>query len=171
MNKGFDLTKILDGCPQGTKFYSPLYRDVEFVEINKSASPNLIYAKVKDYKGRIAQELFRFNGAIYCGYALNRCNLFPSKEQRDWSKFERFWDKPKEEKFDPQTFQPFDKVLVRGAGEWICGLFSHLQSNNNKLDAVVDGFNWWQCIPFNEETKHLVGSTEDCPEYYKWWEE
>lgn len=24
---------------------------------------------------------------------------------------------------------------------------------------------------YNEETKHLVGTREDCPEYYKWWEE
>ena len=41
------------------------------------------------------------------------CTLFPSKDQRDWSKFVRFWDKPKVDKFDPKTLQPFDKVLVR----------------------------------------------------------
>ena len=41
------------------------------------------------------------------------CTVFPSKEQRDWSKFERFWDKPKIKKFDPKTFQVFDKVIVR----------------------------------------------------------
>lgn len=28
---------------------------------------------------------------------------------------------------------------------------------------------WMQCIPYNEETKHLLGTTYDCPEYYKWW--
>lgn len=27
------------------------------------------------------------------------CTLFPSKDQRDWSKFRRFWDEPKVEKF------------------------------------------------------------------------
>ena len=28
-----------------------------------------------------------------------------------------------------------------------------------------------KCIPYNEETKHLLGTKEYCPEYYKWWEE
>ena len=27
------------------------------------------------------------------------------------------------------------------------------------------------CIPYNDETKHLIGTTNDCPDYYKWWEE
>ena len=30
---------------------------------------------------------------------------------------------------------------------------------------------YMQCIPYNEDTKHLLGTTNDCPEYYKWWEE
>ena len=56
------------------------------------------------------------------------CTLFPSKEQRDWSKFERFWDKPKLEKFDPKTLQMFDKVLVRDDMDncWIRVFFSHM---------------------------------------------
>ena len=29
--------------------------------------------------------------------------------------------------------------------------------------------NW--VIPYNDETKHLVNTTNDCAEYYKWWEE
>ena len=24
------------------------------------------------------------------------------------------------------------------------------------------------CVPYNEETKYLVNTNEDCPEYYKW---
>ena len=28
---------------------------------------------------------------------------------------------------------------------------------------------WKQCIPYNDETKNLVGIDNDCPEYYKWW--
>ena len=100
------------------------------------------------------------------------CTLFPSKDQRDWSKFVRFWDKPKVEKFDPNTLQPFDKVLgfyeVEG-GSWECALFSHL--NETKCSVVCTGIIYNKCIPYNEETKHLVGTSDDCPEYYKWWEE
>ena len=29
---------------------------------------------------------------------------------------------------------------------------------------------WRRCIPYNDDTKHLIGSADDCPEYYKWWE-
>ena len=28
-----------------------------------------------------------------------------------------------------------------------------------------------ECIPYNDKTKHLIGTREDCPEYYKWWKE
>ena len=27
------------------------------------------------------------------------------------------------------------------------------------------------CIPYNEDTKHLVGTTEEAPEYYRYWED
>ena len=30
MNENIDLTKILEGCPQGTKFYSSVYGEVSF---------------------------------------------------------------------------------------------------------------------------------------------
>ena len=36
------------------------------------------------------------DGTFSCDYE-GECTLFPSKEQRDWSKFVRFWDKPKKE--------------------------------------------------------------------------
>lgn len=97
---------------------------------------------------------------------------FEIKEQRDWSKFERFWDKPKVERFDVNTLQPFDKVLSRYGTEsnWTCTFFSHIiDTVNPHVDC--NGIPFHICIPYNEETKHLVGTTDDCPEYYKWWEE
>lgn len=100
------------------------------------------------------------------------CTVFPSKEQRDWSKFVRFWDKPKIERFDIHTLQPFDKLLFRlGENPWRCVFFSHilLDDCDKEIVCTTDGLSA-RCIPYNEETKHLVGTTEDCPEYYKWWE-
>lgn len=32
-------------------------------------------------------------------------------------------------------------------------------------------FVWQRCIPYNDETMHLVNTEKDCPEYYKWWED
>lgn len=34
MNKNIDLIKILKDCPKGTKFYSILYGQVEFISVN-----------------------------------------------------------------------------------------------------------------------------------------
>lgn len=97
------------------------------------------------------------------------CIIFPSKDQRDWSKFERFWDKPKIERFDPNTLQPFDKALVRTElkGVWNIDLFGYKKGPFAVcLDTAIN-----DCIPFNNETKHLLSTNDDCPEYYKWWEE
>ena len=33
MEENIDLTKILENCPKGWKFYSSVYGDVEFIEI------------------------------------------------------------------------------------------------------------------------------------------
>ena len=99
------------------------------------------------------------------------CTLFPSKDQRDWSKFERFWDKPKVERFDPKTLQPFDKVLVRdiNTSNWYTDFFSDF--NTQGEFTCIGGCPWAMGIPYNEDTKHLVGTTKYCPKYYKWWEE
>ena len=80
-------------------------------------------------------------------------------------------EKPKVERFDLKTLHPFDKVLARVDKNdcWMAAHFSHVDDYTHK--AVCDTFYYTQCIPYNEETKHLVGKTDDCPEYYKWWEE
>lgn len=99
----------------------------------------------------------------------DECLLFPSKDQRNWSKFERFWDKPKKEKFDVNTLQPFDKVLMRTNERniWEPDFFGY--KDGNWIMGVTVGN--VECIPYNDETKHLLGTREDCPEYYKWWKE
>ena len=173
MNENIDLTKILEGCPVGTKFYSSVYGKVDFSRI------------ISDDYGKCPIELMSYNkythsiAAVYCGkdgtFSCDyegECTLFPSKEQRDWSKFERFWDKPKVQRFDVNTLQPFDKVLSRYGTEslWMCTFFSHII---DKVNPYVDcnGITVHVCIPYNDDTKHLVGTNKDCPEYYKWWEE
>ena len=174
MNENLDLTKILDGCPEGTKFYSSVYGEVTFVEMT---NVNHFPIKLKYYTiDKFAlTTLVTKDGQIE--YDCNgECTLFPSKDQRDWSKFERFWDKPKIEKFDPKTLHPWDKILVRkihspyNISPWSCENFSYIHPNTPQLvNGIVSRYEI--CIPYNDETKHLVGTTEDCPEYYKWWEE
>ena len=99
----------------------------------------------------------------------SECCLFPSQEQRDWSKFSAPWYK--KDKFDPNTLQPFDKVLVSIDGEWQCDFFSHMLSGNifNKRCMGIGDVN--VVIPYNDDTKHLIGTTDEAPEYYKYWED
>ena len=80
-------------------------------------------------------------------------------------------EKDKEQRFNPKTLQPFDKVLTRcdDSEKWgidLFGYFDNLYKGVCCLDAYLQ-----MCIPYNDETKHLVGTTNDCPDYYKWWEE
>lgn len=164
MNENLDLTKILEGCPKGTKFYSPLVGKVEFEGISDVFGNSIT---LKSQHGNIAY--FSKEGHYFNVFEDEECLIFPSKEQRDWSKFERFWDKPKVERFDPKTLQPFDKVLIRNVdnGFWNAAFFSYIAGQ--WVNCVGSGTA--ECIPYNEETKHLVGTKEDCPEFYKWWEE
>lgn len=170
MNENLDLTKILEGCPMGTKFYSSIFGEVTFGRITAFPAYPIelkVYIKTDEdglitYVTKDGRKEYNYDG---------ECTLFPSKTQRDWSKFERFWDKPKVEKFDPKTLQPFDKVLVRDEDNyWTAALFSHI-ANGLVGRVCCSAFRWKQCIPYNEETKHLIGTSDDCPEFYKWWEE
>ena len=171
MNENIDLTKILEGCPEGTEFYSSVFGKCYFIgTTNNEDYPIKIEVYSERNKLRSSALVTRDgrHRAIYDG----DCTLFPSKDQRDWSKFVRFWGKPKE-KFDPRTLHPFDKVLVRNDKDeyWRAMFFSHMDDYLNIHRAVCGEVSWEQCIPYNEETIYSVGTKEGCPEYYKWWEE
>ena len=163
MNDNINLTKILKGCPKGTKLYSSSYGEVEFESIDYS-----LHCPIKVIGNVYYLYFFTEEGKLV---DTGECTLFPAKDQRDWSKFERFWDKPKVKKFDPKTLERFDKVLARGHNgqNWTATFFSHI---DNSFNMAVCGAQYWKhCIPYNEETKYLCGTNNNCPEYYKWWEE
>ena len=171
-NKELNLCEILKDCPTGTKFWSPVWGDVTFVQINDvGVFPIVLSAK------SFSNISLRSNGKMY-DIKEAECLLYPSKYQRDWSKFVRFWDKPKTEEstvemFDENTLKPFDKVLARDYlnDNWMADFFEKIEKNDIYYNVTCVTCKWVQCIPYNEETKHLLGTKEDCPEYYKWWEE
>lgn len=169
MNENTDLTKILNGCPKGTEFYHAGYGRVWFVGINLSSNYPI---KLSLHNNDCIHVAVSAKGTLDVSYN-GECILVPSKDQRDWSKFVRFWDKPKINKFDINTLQPFDKVLVRDFLNegWMADFFERIDENDVHYNANCVTSHWIQCIPYNEETKHLLGKTTDCPEYYKWWEE
>ena len=173
MNENIDLTKILEGCPEGTEFYSSNYGKVFFTGIESFGQYPILFRR-PNVHAYCTKEGFN-----YANFEDAECTFFPSKNQRDWSKFVRFWDKksvdkPVTEKFDPKTLHEWDKILVRkvhspfNISPWSCEYFSYINPNTPQL---VNGIasRYEICIPYNDETKHLRGTTDDCPEYYKWW--
>ena len=119
MNENLNLVEILKDCPKGTKFYSTVYGEVGFKEIGNGEFP-IKYVKDDDSLGSATAQ-----GLLLSGFD-GECTLFPSKEQRDWSKFTAPWLKKK--RFDPKTLKPFDRVIARidEQGLWCCELFSFI---------------------------------------------
>lgn len=166
MNENIDLTKILKNCPAGTKLYSTILGEVTFIKCN--TSHQIEVNKVNKHYYFTSQGKFIVLGMnIDCG----ECTLFPSKGQRDWSTFSAPWYK--RDRFDPKTLLPFDKVLLRDtcSVKWKCGIFSHINDDNDEFRYYTVGTCYVLCIPYNEETKHLVGTTDEAPEYYRYWED
>ena len=187
MNENIDLTKILKDCPIGWKFYSSVYGDVEFVEIY--SKPVLCNPRPREdvWLGSVIHDYehpIRFwakNGSEHsvssrggmikgCG----ECTFFPSRDQRDWNKFSAPWYK--KEKFDPKTLKAFDKVLARiDGGDVYCWFADFVSTPTiekyDLLPCIMSKKDANMIIPYNDETKHLVGTTEEAPEYYRYWED
>ena len=219
MNENLNLVEILKDCPKGTKLYSTIYGDVELVKVHLKDDECPIEIEV----GEGGDITYVANDGRLLGDFPGECTLFPSKDQRDWSKFKvkkpkfKVGDKivniprkymgalgtqgiiskitddkyiftndsyifisnqdswelvhDKKPRFDPNTLNPFDKVLARNDMEdWRCLLFSH-KLRDDVTYPYVCGYDWFtQCIPYNNDTKHLVGTNEEAPEFYRYWE-
>ena len=72
-------------------------------------------------------------------------------------------------KFDYTTLKPFDKVLVRCSDEmcWTPQFFSRFRLKSYfPFECTYN--RWSQCIPY-EGNEHLLGTTDDCEEFFKTW--
>ena len=255
MEQELNLVDILKDCPLGTKLYSTIHGEVELEEIKTDNKYPIVFY-YRDTSGERYLDSVTGDGRrkiTYCG----ECTLFPSKEQRDWSKFKvepelvdgeiyfaktitaewiyiykknytfktnhyvavlnynltdfnnicttyneniillrnaaeeekrmffkiiekngRKWDADEkklvkiEPKFDINTLEPFDKVLVRDmdSQKWHGQLFDGLNEDTKYTFNCIIG-KYHQCIPYNEETKHLRGLIKMPPEKYITWEE
>lgn len=172
MNENIDLTKILENCPKGTKFYSSIYGELiySYTYISSSAAKFVFILPNSNsmFDNTPIKIEYYWNGK----YVINmgECTLFPSKDQRDWSKFTAPW--LKKPKFDPKTLSLFDIVLVRNYNDetWSFKVFSNIiEGGAYKFATITNAYK--HCIPYNDETKHLVGTTEEAPEYYRYWED
>lgn len=75
------------------------------------------------------------------------------------------WDAEKKQIVDLKPkceFKPFDKVLGRNEKDdvWEAELFSHYREESQYPFRCI-GFSRKYCIPYNEKTAHLLGTTDD----------
>lgn len=168
MNKNLNLAEILKDCPKGTKFYSTIFGEVEFYKIRKESEYPIVIITKHGNNSDIKSD-----GRYYGEYDDGECTLFPSKDQRDWSKFTAPWYK--KDKFDPKTLQPFDKVLARVSDEsyttWYADFVAEPAHAKNETPLILGVKEANMVIPYNADTKHLVGTNEDAPDYYRYWED
>ena len=160
-----NLCEILKDCPKGTEFWSDNYGEVKFIEINPSFEEPILTRRTDGYTASYTKE-----GWHSICFPAN-CLLWPSRDCRDWAKFTAPW--LKKERFDPKTLKAFDRIIVRNeCDDWTCTLFSHINNEPNTrfICATRESF-YIYCIPYNDDTKHLVGTTGEAPEFYKYWED
>lgn len=226
MNENLNLVEILKDYPSGTKLYSLIYGEVELVNVLQN---NVTYPIEIRPKNKNIHNLTK-DGRMFVDYD-GECILFPSKYERDWSKFNY---KTKElvhlckfkkfkvgdkivnilmrymggsgsqgiiseitddkyiftdgsfiyisdqdswelllNRFDPKTLKPFDKVLVRDSdvNDWSIQLFSYIKEYDESHPYACIFDNYRYCIPYNDDTKNLVGTIEEAPVYYRYWED
>jgi hypothetical protein len=108
---------------------------------------------------------FTITGMTEDAYIDKDNNRYHFKYQKQWELVPN--------KFDPLTLKPFQKVLVRttNCDRWEGDFFSSYRPDatvNNKFHCVT---NWWEkCIPF-EGNEHLLGTTDNCDDYFVTWTE
>ena len=176
-----NLCKILKNCPKETELYSPMYGKVYFNCVFNSGDDSIIYC----YKTRLREGCTRSTNSqctdIVAFYnngttgnpdfnITSECMLFPSATQRDWSKFTTPWYE--KERFDPRTFKPFDKVLAKiFKGAWYADFISVPSYEICNIPILIGDCDFDEVIPYNDDTKQLLGTTDEAPDYYKYWED
>ena len=157
-----NLCEILKDCPEGTVFWSDNYGKVKFIKIDPRFEEPILTRRIDGYTASYTKE-----GWHSICFPAN-CLLWPSRDCRDWAKFTV--PRLKKERFDPKTLKAFDRVIVYGKNEgWFCSIFSHIGEGEYPYNTASG--NYGRCIPYNDETKHLVGTTDEAPDFYRYWED
>ena len=161
MNENIDLTKILKDCPEGTMLWSDDYGKVRFLGVEIRCERPIVVRRTDGYTAFYTEE-----GWHDPCFPAN-CLLWPSKDCRDWSKFTAPWHK--KERFDPKTLKAFDRVLTRTDSKctWGPDFFGYIDFD----EIICTATGYVQCICYNDETKHLIGTMDEAPEFYRYWEE
>ena len=144
-----NVAEKLKNCPKGTKLYSPLFGEVEFVRLEIGNPGFSIIVKVLDNGIPYSNVAFTAEGKWH-DIEQSECLLFPSKDNRDWNKFN----------LPVNTLKPFDKVLVKDSidEKWKISLFSYYDEEDEDFPYICQNGGYHYCIPY-EGNEHLLGTS------------
>ena len=159
-----NLCEILRDCPKGEMFWSPVFGNVWFYDIDQYTK------RVKVRTSGVGSWYINADGTITIDKVTSpEIMLYPSRKQRDWAKVK--YEK-KKERFDPKTLKAFDKVLVFDSDRpWTPLMFSYLEYTLNYPRMQCFDFVARKVIPYNKETEHLLGTHNEAPDFYRYWED
>ena len=69
--------------------------------------------------------------------------------------------------FSPYDLKPFDRLLVKRHNTWQIAHFGYFK-NGVVFTEMGQPCNI-DVVPYNDETKHLLGTCDDYDGFYKWW--
>ena len=163
------ICEKLAGCPKGTKLWSPIFGECEFLGLSRDLDDEPEKDRFWVCTDELGNVTFTDDGRFFS--TSEECLIFPSWDNRDWSTWAN--PKPKVERFDPKTLKPFDKVLVRDCDSqtWRPALFSRFDPLSNFPVILIMAEASERAVPYNEETARLVNTMDEAPEYYRWWED
>ena len=152
--------------------------DVAFADFGNTQNVFIVSGKTKLSDGYYSFVVLNLNTtkALNIGYKTSffKENLYTIRLATEGEKQQLFdalekegkaWDAEKKQIVDLKPkceFKPFDKVLGRNEKDdvWEAELFSHYKEESQYPFRCI-GFSRKYCIPYNEETAHLLGTTDD----------
>ena len=138
MNENLNLIEMLKNCPRGHVLYSTIHGEVKFSHIDKDDEYPivLIHSDIDyEYVDSFGKHLSEHNG---------ECTLFPSKDERDWSKFTVFKDVIVHSRNEFPSLVPneafsVDVITYDEEGMMNIGFYSYdLQKWSFHTDTLVD---------------------------------
>lgn len=161
MNENLNLVEILKDCPKGTKVYSPMLGEMEFIEIYPNSSYPII---AESKRHRCTPDFFTKEGK-YIDDCDAECMLFPSKDNRDWSTFKVLNKLPK-------TWEEFCENNPVTENEcWVTNIKYHKlimnkefkdtdTSPKNKTPLIYSHFDYTKRVELREKLEHIFNELE-----------
>lgn len=132
-----NIAELLKDCPKGTKLWSDIHGECEYVGNSNSRHPLVLNAHTK--QGVVTEITFTADGSWDVDYE-GLCLLWPSKDHRTWDDWDEYEVSclPKPER--PKTYKEACEILGipydENAHPWV--RLNILGEAWNKIDGVVD---------------------------------